>query len=93
MTAVRNISPAFRDVARAQAAAHLARTNAIQEEAALQAQQEAENALAMALHYVRSGATNVQGATRKAVQALAALNELRDLLPAGAGVRMQAGRA
>lgn len=91
MSAVRNINPAFRAVALEQAASHLA---SVQETAVLQAQQQAENALSMALHYVRSGASGAQAASRKAVQALAALNELRDLLPAGAGARFQAaGRA
>lgn len=41
--------------------------------------QEAENALSMALHYLRSGGSNVPGATRKAVQALGALNRLEML--------------
>jgi hypothetical protein len=40
------------------------------------AHQEAENALAMALHYLRSSASNIPGATRKAVQALGALKRL-----------------
>lgn len=44
--------------------------------AAMIAHQEAENALAMALHYLRSSASNIPGATRKAVQALGALNRL-----------------
>lgn len=43
----------------------------------LQGFAEAHNALAMALHYLRQpGAANVPGATRKAVQALAALRRL-----------------
>lgn len=38
---------------------------------------DAHNALAMALHYLRQpGQANVAGATRKAVQALAALRRL-----------------
>ena len=38
---------------------------------------EAHNALAMALHYLRQpGPANVPGATRKAVQALAALRSM-----------------
>lgn len=38
---------------------------------------DAHNALAMALHYLRQpGEANVPGATRKAVQALAALRRL-----------------
>jgi hypothetical protein len=48
----------------------------------LAAHQEAENALSMALHYLRKGSGNVPGAMRKAVQALAALNTLQG---AGAG--------
>ena len=43
----------------------------------IQLHAEAHNALAMALHYLRQpGALNVPGATRKAVQALAALRRL-----------------
>lgn len=43
----------------------------------IQLHADAHNALAMALHYVRQpGALNVPGATRKAVQALAALRRL-----------------
>lgn len=57
----------------------------------LAAHQEAENALAMALHYLRSSASNIPGATRKAVQALGALNRLHVPMhtsaPAGAGAR------
>lgn len=53
--------------------------------------QEAENALAMALHYLRSSASNVPGATRKAVQALGALNRL-EMLSVGSGARTT-GRA
>lgn len=37
----------------------------------------AENALSVALHHLRQPAANVPGAARKAVQALAALNQLR----------------
>ena len=55
--------------------------------AAMAAQQEAENALTMALHYLRSSASNVPGATRKAVQALGALNRLHLSPAAGAGAR------
>ena len=40
---------------------------------------EAQNALAMALHYLRQPAGNVPGAARKAVQALAALRRLQGL--------------
>ena len=38
---------------------------------------DAENALAMASNYLRQPTSNVIGARRKAVQALAALNQLR----------------
>lgn len=37
---------------------------------------DAHNALAMALHYLRQPQANVPGASRKAVQALAALRSL-----------------
>ena len=37
---------------------------------------DAQNALAMALHYLRQPSGNVPGALRKAVQALAALRRL-----------------
>jgi hypothetical protein len=53
--------------------------------------QEAENALAMALHYLRSSGSNVPGATRKAVQALGALSRL-EMLSLGSGARTT-GRA
>ena len=52
--------------------------DAAQNVATMAAHQEAENALAMALHYLRSSASNIPGATRKAVQALGALNRLKD---------------
>lgn len=59
--------------------------------AILATHQEAENALSMALHYLRSSASNIPGATRKAVQALGALNRLHVPMhtsaPAGAGAR------
>jgi len=46
----------------------------------LQSYGDAYNALAMALHYLRQpGPANVPGATRKAVQALAALRRLHPL--------------
>ncbi len=45
----------------------------------LAAHQDAENALSMALHYLRTGAGNVPGAMRKAVQALSALNTLQSV--------------
>lgn len=38
---------------------------------------EAQNALAMALHYLRQPSGNVPGALRKTVQALTALSALR----------------
>lgn len=66
-------------------------TTTPQDLAAMQAHQAAENALAMALHYLRASASNIPGATRKAVQALAALNALQALAPAGAGARVQIG--
>ena len=42
----------------------------------IQAYADAHNALAMALHYLRTPSGNLPGATRKAVQALAALRRL-----------------
>lgn len=46
----------------------------------IQLHAEAHNALAMALHYLRQpAAVNLPGATRKAVQALAALRRLDGL--------------
>lgn len=39
----------------------------------------AENSLSVALYHLRQPAANVPGAARKAVQALAALNQLRNL--------------
>ena len=69
-------------------------TTTPQDLATLQAHQVAENALYMALHYLRASASNIPGATRKAVQALAALNILQDAAPAGAGACDQiSGRA
>lgn len=53
--------------------------------------QEAENALAMALHYLRASGGNVPSATRKAVQALGALNRL-EMLSVGSGAQIT-GRA
>lgn len=51
----------------------------------IQLHADAHNALAMALHYLRQpGALNVPGATRKAVQALAALRCLDALVQGGA---------
>lgn len=51
----------------------------------IQLHADAHNALAMALHYLRQpGALNVPGATRKAVQALAALRRLDVLVQGGA---------
>ena len=57
--------------------AHLALVRSDRHESLIQAHQDAENALSMALHYLRTGAGNVPGATRKAVQALSALNTLQ----------------
>lgn len=48
-------------------------TNTPHDLTTMAAHQEAENALAMALHYLRSSASNIPGATRKAVQALGVL--------------------
>jgi hypothetical protein len=62
-------------------------TNTPHDLATLEAYQQAENALAMALHYLRSNACNVPGATRKAVQALGALKRLHTAPAAGAGAR------
>ena len=42
----------------------------------IQLHADAHNALAMALHYLRQPRANVPGASRKAVQALAALRSL-----------------
>lgn len=88
----------FKAEAIAMAREHLARTGATAMpvpnlDAVLQAHQDAENALSMALHYLRAGASNIPGAARKAVQALNALNNLHALAPAGAGACVQIGRA
>ncbi len=61
-----------------------------QQDSLIQAHQDAENALTMALFHLRAGAGNVPGAMRKAVQALSALNTLQ---AAGAGRRPQIGGA
>lgn len=50
----------------------------------VQAFADASNALAMAAYYLRQPGANVPGATRKAVQALAALRRLDGLLRRGA---------
>lgn len=50
----------------------------------VQAYADASNALAMAAYYLRHPAANVPGATRKAVQALAALRRLDALVQRGA---------
>ena len=50
----------------------------------VQAFADASNALAMAAYYLRQPAANVPGATRKAVQALAALRRLDTLVLRGA---------
>lgn len=70
--------------------AHLALVHSDRQESLIQAHQDAENALSMALRYLRTGAGNVPGATRKAVQALSALNTLQS---AGAGRAPQIGGA
>lgn len=44
---------------------------------AIQLHAKAENALSMALHYLRQPVSNAPGAARKAVQALASLNQLQ----------------
>jgi hypothetical protein len=69
---------------------YLALVNGDQQERLIQAHQDAENALSMALHYLRSSACNIPGATRKAVQAWSDLNTLQ---AAGAGRRPQIGGA
>lgn len=62
-----------------------------QKVATMAAHQEAENALAMALYHLRSSTSNIPGATRKAVQALAALNclhtNVQTSVPTGVGAR------
>ena len=58
--------------------------HAAQQAQALAAHQAAENALAMALHYLRASASNIPGASRKAVQALAALSTLQNMARATA---------
>jgi hypothetical protein len=55
------------------------------------ASKKAQEALAMALHYLRASGGNVPSATRKAVQALGALNRL-EMLSLGSGAQMT-GRA
>ena len=45
----------------------------------IQSYADAHNALSMALYYLRQPQTNVRGAARKAVQALAALRHLAAL--------------
>lgn len=49
----------------------------VNELAASQLFAAAENALSVALYHLRQPSANVPGAARKAVQALAALNQLR----------------
>lgn len=71
--------------------AYLALVNGDQQDSLIQAHQDAENALSMALHYLRSSAVNIPGATRKAVQALSALNQLQQA--AGAARRQIGGAA
>ncbi len=60
-------------------------TTASNDAFALATHQEAENALSMSLHYLRSNTGDLSGATRKAVQALGALNRLHAFASAGAG--------
>jgi len=60
---------------------HLQLVKSVEDSRLLSAQQEAENALSMALHYLREGA-NVPGAMRKTIQAMGAMNTLQ---AAGAG--------
>jgi hypothetical protein len=50
----------------------------------MQAFADAHNALSMAAYYLRQPAANVPGATRKAVQALAALRRLDAMVQGGA---------
>lgn len=75
---------------RTQITEHLALVHSVEQDRLVAAHQEAENALSMALHYLRKGSGNVPGAMRKAVQALSALNTLQN---AGAGRRGQIGGA
>lgn len=70
---------------------YLALVQADRVDSLIQAHQDAENALSMALHYLRSSAVNIPGATRKAVQALSALNQLQQA--AGAARRQIGGAA
>ncbi len=51
----------------------------------LQLHAEAENALSVALFYVRLPVSNIPGAARKAVQALAALQQLQKLASSEGG--------
>jgi hypothetical protein len=75
---------------RTQITEHLALVHSVEQDRLLAVHQEAENALSMALHYLRSSAGNVPGAMRKTVQALSALNAMQ---AAGAGRRPQIGGA
>ena len=68
---------------RSQIAAHLSLVEIDKQERQLAAQHDADNAMSMAVHYLREG--NVPGAMRKCVQALSALSKLPD--SAGAGRR------
>jgi hypothetical protein len=58
----------------------------VNELAASQLFAAAENALSVALYHLRQPSANVPGAARKAVQALAALNQLRALPLASSGL-------
>lgn len=59
---------------------------------AIQIHQEAENALNMALHYLRQPSSNVPGACRKTVQALAAMKQLHAAIGFGSAAN-DSGRA
>lgn len=62
---------------RSQISGHLTLVHSVEQDRLVAAQQEAENALSMALHYLRKGSGNVPGAMRKAVQALGAMDTLQ----------------
>ena len=59
---------------------------------AIQIHQEAENALNMALHYLRQPSSNVPGARRKTIQALAAMKQLNAAIGYGSAAN-DCGRA
>ena len=58
----------------------------------IQTHARAVNSLRMALHYLNQAESNVPGAGRKAVQALAAINQLRAVHPGGQAAN-DSGRA